>query len=420
MYPGRPVSHARACTILAIAVAAAPARTAAAEHVGVIAIEGKDAPVARAELARAAAATATDATADVLATAGANLRAGAVPRARLERFTQVRALADSGWQAFLDVQPDAARRRLARARGDAEDILTLPGGIELYADVSLRLGAVLDYVGRKDDGRDAIRVALALDPDRALTEREFSPDVLAVVAAARAVAPPTRTVRIASGTPSRAPVAIEVDGTARGAAPASLELPLGTHVIVARAPDHTPRALAFALDATGSAEVTLDLDTDPDAAAVGAGLSAGASDARATATVEAALRFGEIDAVVVVATAWRRQEPALLIQRCAGIPVRCTPITELGYREASGLPAALRAGLEDVSTAAATLVVPTLAGDKRLEHGHDTGRCLTCKPWVWASVGGAVVVATVLTLVLTADSPTKFVLGFDPGTTKPP
>jgi hypothetical protein len=397
------------------------ASPAAAEHVGVLALDGKDAPVPRGELARRIAAAASDATAGVLTTAAENLRAGAVPRSRLERFTQVRARADEGWRSFTNVQPDAARSRLARARGDAEELLAIAGGLELYADISLRLGAVLDHLGRDAEAGDAIRVALALDPDRVLTEREFSPDVLAAVESARAVAPPTRAVRIGGSTPGRAPVELEVDGTSRGTAPLTLELPLGNHVVIARAPGHTPRALAFALNATATTELAVDLDPDPHAAAIAAGLAAGTPDGRATATVEAALRFGEVDAIIVAATAWRRDEPALLIQRCAGIPLRCTPITEIGYRDSTGLDAAARAGLEDVSTAGATLVAPTLANDRRLEQGRgNDGRCITCKPWVWAGAGAVLIAATVITLVVTADKPTHPLIILDPGATGPP
>jgi hypothetical protein len=405
---------------VAIAVGLAVPAAARAERLGVIAIEGKDAPVTARALGARISAAVPDATDDVLGAARTNLRAGAVARSRLERFTQVRALAESGWQAFLDVQADTARARLARARGEAEELLVLPGGPELYADASLRLGAVLDYLGQRDAAGDAIRVALALDPGRALTERELSPDVLAVIAAARAVTPPTRRVRVTSTTPSRTPVAIEIDGVARGTAPVALELPHGHHVVIARALDHAPRALAFALDATGAAELALDLDVDPNAAALAGGVVAGAADARATAAVEAALRFGDVDAVVVAATAWRRDEPAVFVQRCASVPVRCTPITEIGYRDAAALDAAIRAAIDDASTAGATLVVPTLVGDKRLTAGHGRGRCITCKPWVWAVGGGALIAATVLTLVLTADPAVNFEVGVNPPDALPP
>lgn len=396
------------------ACACALTGVARAERVGIIALDGKAAPVDRADLADRAAAIAGDATTTVLATAAANLRAGAVAASRLERFTQVRAEADQAWQAFLQVQPDAAEAQLSRARRDAEELLTLAGGLELYADICLRLGAVLDYQGKHDDAGVAIRTAFALDPDRELTEREFSPDVLTAVAAARAVTPPTRTVKLAATTPARTRVDVEIDGVPRGAAPVEVALAHGDHVAVARSPGHVARALAFTIDATGATDLALDLDTDPYAAAVDAGIGRDTSDARATAAVEAALLFGEVDAVLVVATTWQRGEPTLLAQRCAGSPVRCTPIVEIGYHDARGLDSALSSAIDDASAAAATLVASTLATDDRLDTGHHVS-CLSCHKWTLAGIGAATVVAGVLAFVLIYDEPKKEVLWIDPG-----
>ena len=390
------------------------ASSAAADRTGVITIVGADAPVDRKRLEKAAGAVGGDVAPEALATAALNLRTGAVPRTRLERFAQVRAAAEQGWQSFLEVQAAFAQSRLAKARSDAEELLPLAGGVELYADISLRLGAVLDYLGRKQEGGEAIRIALALDPGRELTEREFSPDVLGAVTAARAVTPPVRSVRLAATTPGRVTVALEVDGAARGNAPLALDLPLGTHVVVARAPGHTPRAVAFSLDPAGSDRVTIDLDVDQDAAAIAYGLPAGAPDARATATVEAALRYGEVDAVVLVAPVWLNEREALLLQRCSGTPVRCTAIVELGYGKGS-LADALRAGLRDVAGEPARLAAATVASDPRVGLDRAGGRCRICRnPWFWAGVGAAVIAATAITIVATDEDPTVPEIVFDP------
>jgi hypothetical protein len=408
----------RAATVLAIlAIAAGPA---SAERLGVVAIAGTDPPLPAADLAAAVVAARPDASSDVLASAAANLRAGAVPPAVLERFTRTRAISDEGWEAFQrDVDPNRARSRLARARGDAEELLPLPGGPELYADISLRLGAVLAY-GNDPEAGDAFRVALALDPDRELTVREFSPDVLAAIAAARAATPPTRAVRVTATTPGRVPATLELDGVARGPAPQTVELAVGQHVAVARAPGHVARAIAFALTATGAVEVSVDLDPDPAAAAIAGGLAAGDSDARAAGAVETALRYGDVDAVVVVATAWLPDDrPALLAQRCAGVPVRCTQIAEVPYNPAAGVAAAVTASLDDLARAQAALVVPTLVADRRLAR-RGNGGCLTCKPWFWAAVGGTLLAGTVITLVLVDDEPTRPEITLDTGAVLPP
>src|SRR5688572_20176351 len=206
------MSGARFLAIAAL-LAASPA---SAERLGVIAIEGREPPVGAAELSRAVGAARSDVAVDVLATAAANLRAGAVTPDVLERFSRTRAIADEGWQAFQrDVDPVRARSRLSRARGDAEELLPLAGGLELYAEISLRLGAVLAYSNDPSAG-DAFRLALALDPDRELTAREFSPDVLDAIAAARGAAPATRAIEITASTPGRVGATLEIDGVARG------------------------------------------------------------------------------------------------------------------------------------------------------------------------------------------------------------
>ena len=93
---------------------------------------------------------------------------------------------DEGWRAFLRVQVDFAASRLATARTDAEALVALPGGAQLYADAALRLGAVLGHLGRTAEAQAILALALALDPDRPITLAEFSPDVVAAVDAVRA------------------------------------------------------------------------------------------------------------------------------------------------------------------------------------------------------------------------------------------
>jgi hypothetical protein len=397
--------------IALVGAASVPASRAHAERVGVVTVATPDAPASRTQLRD------TSGLPDALAAAAVAITAGAVPASRLERFTTVRTLAESGWQAFLDVQPAVAAASLARARADAEALLVLDGGPELYADISLRLGVVLDHNGKTDEGADAIRLALALDPTRELSTRVFSPSALNVVAAARTLAPATRRARLAGATPSRSTVTIELDGAAPVPSPLTAELGLGHHVAIARAPGHAPRALAFTIDATSTTDLTIELDVAAELEAVSGGLAAGASDARATAAVDAALRYGDVDAVVVVATAWRGDQPSLFLQRCASTPIRCTEITELGYGADTGLAAALRTGIADISTEGARLATPTLVGDRRLTGGGKP-KCLVCRPWVWAVGGGVVLAAAVLAIVL-VDGDTGLVFDVDPNDTRP-
>src|SRR6185369_12018928 len=122
---------------------------------------------------------------DALAEARAALAGGAVPIATLARFRRVRELVAEGWSAYLHVQVAYAAERLAAARTEAEALVVLPGGAALYADASLRLGAVLGNLGRPDGAMAALSLAVALDPERPIELTEFSPDVRAAVDAVR-------------------------------------------------------------------------------------------------------------------------------------------------------------------------------------------------------------------------------------------
>jgi len=135
---------------------------------------------------------------DAIAQARGAIAAGAVPIAELARFRRVREEIDEGWRAYVRVSFDFAQSRLAAARTDAEALVALPGGAELYADASLRLGIVLGQLGRAAEAQAAIALALALDPERPITLAEFSPEVVTAVDAVRGQTRPTREVAIAS------------------------------------------------------------------------------------------------------------------------------------------------------------------------------------------------------------------------------
>jgi hypothetical protein len=93
--------------------------------------------------------------------------------------------------------------------------------------------------------------------------------------------------------------------------------------------------------------------------------------------------------------------------------VRCTEVVEIGYGKPAGLNAAVASAIEEVSGAAATIAVATIADDARLDTGHRV-RCLTCNKWVIAGGAAAAIAATVLTIVLLYDKPQKLEVGFDP------
>lgn len=388
---------------IACAIAFALTGPARADGIGVIAATapgGDRAAVGKAMAGALAEARVARVVDDAVAEARAAKAAGAVPIATLQQFRRARAQIDEAWRAFLRVQFDFAASRLAAVRTAAEALVALPGGAAIYADASLRLGAVLGHLGRTAESQAILALALALDPDRPITLAEFSPDVVAAIDAARAQTWPKRSVRIASE-PTGA--AIVVDGRELGRAPLHAELAIGQHVIVARAPMHEPRALAFAVgEATD--QVTIDLEPDVAWSRLAEGATFGLPEARAQELVEAALRFADLDEVVLAADSDVRGGPTLLVQRCAGIPVRCTAVVEIGYAERGGLVAAAREAWQTVR-AADLRYPPSVLADARLAATKRDERCRLCRsPIVWGSVGAAAVIATVAVIAVVSSS----------------
>lgn len=373
----------------AIALAATPAR---ADGVGVIGDSGS----ARGAIASAIGPgkrVVDDAAAEALN----NLSAGAVPAASLERFRRVREQIDEGWRAFLRVQVDFAASRLAAARTEAESLVALPMGALLYAEASLRLGAVLAHLGRTQESQAALALALALDPERQITLAEFSPDIVAAVDAVRGVQRPTRAVRITSD-----PVGavISVDGQLIGQAPLTTELAVGQHVAVARMPLMQSHAIAFA-----DGDVAITLDPEPAWAALH-----GYAD---PALVDTTLRFADLDEVVLVADTQRRGGRALLVQRCAGLPAKCTAVVEVGY-EAGGVAAAAREAWSTVRVADLRYP-PSVFSDARATGKPLDTRCKVCRsPLLWGGIGVAAVVTTIAVIAIVSASRPPPVVGVDP------
>jgi hypothetical protein len=386
----------------AIAIAS---RTAAADRIGVVALSPQRAGVATAMAAAAGALP------DVLADARAALAAGAVPAATLEQFRRVREQIDEGWRAYLRVQFDFAQSRLAAARTAAEPLVALPGGAALYADASLRLGAVLGHAGHVPESQAALALALALDPDRPITLAEFSPDIVTAVDAVRALARPTRDVQLTTEPPG---AQLAIDGKDVGRSPVTVPLAVGQHVVVARMPLFQPHAQAFAVDdATGRLAIALDRDDEWTRVAIGP--EPGMPDTATQGLTEGTIRYADLDGVVLVAATDHAGGPTLLVQRCAGLPARCTAIVEIGYADASGLAAAAREAWAAVR-AADLRYPPSVFGDPRVTGTRVAHHCEVCRsPWLWGGIGAAAVVATVAIIAVATASRPPPVVGVDPG-----
>ncbi|HET7505739.1 MAG TPA: PEGA domain-containing protein [Kofleriaceae bacterium] len=390
-------------------LAAVSAQAAHADGIGVIAAGAGRADRAEVASALVAAIGARGrVVGDAVGEARTQLAAGAVPAATLARFRRVREMIDDGWRAYLRAQIDFAHSRLAAARGEAEALVALPGGAELYADAALRLGVVLSY-RRIADAPAVLALALALDPDRPITLAEFSPDVVDAVEAMRkapVAATELRRVHVTT-TPPGAIVAI--DGKELGAAPLDAEVARGQHVVVARAPLHHAAAQGISVD--GAATIELALERDGDALALAAGAVPGMAGPAEQALVDAALQLADVDEIVVAAVSDRRGGPTLHVQRCAGAPARCTAVVEIGFSEPAGLIGAAREAWQAVQ--GGTLrYPPTVIGAIGASRPPPRGCRLCRSPVVWTGVG-AVVLGAVIAIVVTSGSKPAPVITID-------
>jgi len=404
----------RVRVLIACALIIAIPRPAGAEGVGVIAASTAERGAVAAAMAQAVAAPRAGggATArvveDAVGEARLQLAEGAVPIETLQKFRRVRAQVEEGWGAYLRVAGELAASRLATARQNAEALVGLPEGAELYADAALRLGAVLGHLGRKAEAQAVLALALALDPERPITLAEFSPDVVEAVEAVRAT--PVVMQRIEITTEPTGAV-VWIDGHDLGRAPLEASVTRGQHLIVARSPLHQPAVLG--VNVSEQARLRLALEPDQDVARLNVGAAPGLTEIESQQLIDATLRYADLDEIAIVAGAIRRGGPTLLVQRCAGVPAKCSAVVELGYGDRSGLAAAAGAAWQ-AARAAELRYPPTVLGERGGKPVD--GTCKVCRsPWVWTGVGAAVVLGTVITLVVTSSSRPAPIVGVDPG-----
>lgn len=339
------------------------------------------------------------------------LSTGAVPRRLIERFASIAADADAGWRAFLEVATEFALARLGKARSEAEELLSMPGGIRLYADISLRLGAVLLHAGRNDESLEAFRLARRLDPERSLELDEFSPDIIEAVERATTATLSDAWIQITSDSDAT----IEIDGQLVGK-PGRYPVASGHHVVVARAPLRKARGIAIAIPPSGT-QLTLALEADGELARAKP-LAAGDLESEATAVAEVFANYGDLDALFILAAVPRLGQRALLGQKCAGDPMRCTTVAEVALPRPADASAAVSRLWRELSRGELRYPL-TLPSDPRLL--RDTklaldNRCRWCRsPWLWGSVSAAVVAAGITTLIVTGERTTTFELDVEAG-----
>jgi PEGA domain len=377
-----------------------------ADGSGVIATSTGDRARVGAAMADAMTGRARRVVADAVTDARSAVTAGAVPVVATERFKRVKDLVDEGWNAYLRVAVEVAALKLANARTEAEPLVALPGGPEVYADAALRLGIVLSHLGRKQEATTVYALALALDPDRPITKVEFAPDVVDAIDALRQQAPVAGRLHVAS---SPAGARIAIDGKDVGTAPLDIDVPRGQHVVVAKLADHAP-AVQGVIVADGIPEVSLVLD--PDRELVRLGATADLSLAAQQELVDATMRYADLDEIVLVNETSRRGGQALLAQRCVGIPAKCSAVVDIGF-EVGGLAAAARSAWDAVRSGELRYP-PTVLGE-RSGIKVSGSRCQVCRsPWLWSGVGAALLLGTIVTVVVTSSSRPPPIVGIDP------
>lgn len=413
--------------MLALVVAGWAPGSARADGATVLGYRAAEAPAGAGEVADAVRAALEQRGAAVVddgfAAARARLDAGAIPIAWLRDFRRARELADEGWRAYYAVNRSFAVSRLSAARSSAERVLAIGGGTRLFAEISLRLGVVVRDLGRGEQARDLFRLAHVLDPAREVTLAEFAPDVVEAFAAARD--PRAGQIQVALAIRSGGGE-VSIDGGPYRRAPLSVALAPGQHVVAARGVGFRARGQVFEVDAGATpVQVVVDLEPEPLAAAVARGpasLAVGTAERDAALAVEGVLRYGELDELVLVASVWRRGKPALLGQVCAGVPVRCGAVAEVGYGEVGQLAAAARELAGTLGErGAARRFPPTLLVDRRLVSGERApgtgGGTVRSRwwrsPYLWVGLG-VVALGTSAALIFRRDQNLEPVIVGDP------
>lgn len=397
--------------LLLAAVTLAGATPALADDVGVIAVRPAHSPVSLTQL-QDALATALRARGDLAIAnpsreARQRLAAGAVLADRLEGFTETAELMRSGWESYASVQYTFARSRLAEARQRARTLTDLAGGLELFAEVTLRLGVIKHELRDFEGAADDFRLAHRLAPTRPVTSDHFKPNIVTAFQAAVASAIPRRSVAI-KRTPAN--VAVEVDGRAVPAG-GSIELEEGLHLMVSRRPGfRSEHTLVQVERSTSSLAVKLERDLQSGALYAdgpGGELAIGSDEGPATRLAATIALFAELDGVVIAAAVWRNGEPTLVGQWCSGEPLSCGRAVEIRFAGSRGLTIATTELIDRARKEQPRFPITVLV-DARLTNPEkrDIGQVVTPptpwwkNKWLWIGVGAGVVAAGTAAIVL--------------------
>ena len=401
-------------------VAGAAITPAAAEDVGVIAVRPAHSPIPVAQVAEAVA-SALRARNHVAIEAPARsargrVAAGAVVSERLAGFTAASQGMREGWARYAKVEYAAARARLAEARQRALAVADLAGGVELFAEVSLRLAVIKHELEDIEGAAADFRLAHRLAPTRPVTSDHFKPNIVAAFQAAVASAITPRTVAVRR---RPAAVALEIDGRPIPAGLQQVELEEGLHLVVGRSPGFAPARTLVRIE-RGTREIAVELEADPRSAPLFSGeLAIGTGEGPATRMAAAMTLFAELDAVLIAAAVWRGGQPALIGQWCDGERIQCGRAVEIRFAGARGLPAATTE-LIDRARAEERRYPVTVLDDQRITRAETRADVDATREspwwrnkWLWIGVGAGAVALGTTAAILAADGELKVVIEAD-------
>tara|TARA_R110002096_G_scaffold44526_4_gene120031 strand:+ start:9883 stop:11199 length:1317 start_codon:yes stop_codon:yes gene_type:complete len=366
-------------------------------------------PEGDASLERALAAGLSDtdiALVDGFALAKAALLGGAVLENELAPFLQAEELLEEGWRSYLEVRASFAAARLAEARTLALAVAHHEGGRALVAEISLRLGVVKLDLARNAEAADDFRLSHILAPHRAVTEAEFKPEAVGAYNAALASpsAVHARTI------PARAGLRLWIDGSEVFGE--SVRLSEGLHMLEAKEPGSVSRSKLLSISPGDASPIRLTMEPDPTAKTVllgRAGFSIGRTESQAREAATAMLLYSQTNQLLAIASVWRRGSPALLGQRCSGMPAHCSSVVEIGY-PAGGARVAV-AELWRAVQKARLRFPPTLQADARIvsaepapgTKGKSESTPLWKNQWLWLGAAAAAVAGSAVYLLAEPD-----------------
>jgi hypothetical protein len=337
---------------------------------------------------------------------------------------------EQAWRAYLAVSTDAAMAGLTESVRAAVAQSTAPCGFAALADASLRLGIVSasgptivppSEGSAAEPNIDAARLlglrliafALRLEPTRTLSLSQFSPDALRLVEEVRSAAVNTVALTLQSSVTAKVVIDGAVVTKVEANQPLVIQVATGQHLIQVFDGLRRPTSRLFDVSSGGA---TFRWIAVPDSIGEALRHDATRYNSRRDAQefVQAVLRVGVAQSMIIVVATWKRGEPALYAQRCELVDERgsneaqCFTPVEVGWDGSkNGLPQACQALLEmlvssKVPSALAILTEPAANAPAAAK------TCRWCRsPVLWTGIAATMVGGVTAALLLSRTSDAK-------------